>query len=93
MTWVWMDEHWEEVVPYSIASLLLMILIFLTLFFWFRGPVEAPVEVIYKQQQQPQVVVVEVPKADHGKEGGCETQSSSEDGNNTSSMHHNEEQV
>lgn len=59
MTWVWVEEHWEEVVPYSIASLLLLILIFITIFFWFRGPVPelATVE-FYKQ---PQIVVVEAP--------------------------------
>ena len=59
MAWVWVEEHWEEVLPYSIASLLLLILIFVTVFFWFRGPVtEVPVEVY----RQPQVVFVESPR-------------------------------
>ena len=58
MAWVWVEEHWEEVLPYSIASILLLTLILITFFFWMRGPVVEPVEV----WRQPQVVVVEAPR-------------------------------
>ena len=55
--WVWIEEHWGEVVPYCIATTLLLALIIVTVVFWFRTP--EPVDLY---TSAPQVIVVQVPE-------------------------------
>jgi hypothetical protein len=55
--WVWIEDHWNDVVPYGIAASLLLIFFIGAAVFWFKVP--EPVELY---TTTPQIIVLQAPE-------------------------------